>query len=374
MARSRSGGARSEPLPSPAPAEQPLPAPAEAVPAPAQPAPVVEQPPAPVEAAPPPVAPAQALSEPTAPAPEEAGPPPAPVPEPLEAAPEESAYTGVFDEPADELKELAPPDDLAQEQVVFVEPVSPNLRGRLATLDEEHRGVQAMMEAVLHAQLLESQQRSPAYIEVVTGMRRTEDGFDIVDSDAVASAAGRGPYFNTVMPELEQQPARPAGNPATHGRPFVSRFRDEQPPPFTQGFTDRLPDTTAAIEAELRRMLPAEVAVKLANRITLHGHTADEVVSAPNAFNPTAPWMLAVALERGPATAKIKGFHGIAANTLRGYGRGGLYTQAEWWRVLLERAEKEGMRDELQNEPMADSEQSLWDFYLDAYARHGAGR
>jgi hypothetical protein len=149
-----------------------------------------------------------------------------------------------------------------------------------------------------------------------------------------------------------------------------------QPPRFRREFRDRSPEVQRALDREFRRMLPADVHVRLANTIHLHGFEADEVVQAPNAFDPSAPWMLTVALERGPATAKIKGFHGIAAHILRGYGQGGLYTNEEW-RLLLERAEKEGIKEEMRREPIhrADGTTiSLWGAYLDTYARYGARR
>jgi hypothetical protein len=110
-------------------------------------------------------------------------------------------------------------------------------------------------------------------------------------------------------------------------------------PSFTPAFRARLPEATATLERELRRMMPASVALRLKERLWSGGHELagsyvplDRVVS--------------VALSEGPRVAKIKGLHEIAGHMLRrapstGNMLGSLYT-AEEWQLLVEKAKQVG--------------------------------
>jgi hypothetical protein len=62
-----------------------------------------------------------------------------------------------------------------------------------------------------------------------------------------------------------------------------------RPERYTKAYIQQLPAIRAELEREFRRMVPADVGVKLAHRITLpgYGYGADEVVQVPNAFNPS---------------------------------------------------------------------------------------
>ncbi|HEY1244360.1 MAG TPA: hypothetical protein VGF29_05960 [Hyphomicrobiaceae bacterium] len=107
---------------------------------------------------------------------------------------------------------------------------------------------------------------------------------------------------------------------------------------FTPAFRARLPEAAAAVESELRRMLPSDVALRLVPFIRVPGFNATVAAS----YDDTDPWqrIVSVALADGPRAAKIKGFHEVAAHALRGGTQSlyrNLYTPQEW-DILLARA------------------------------------
>jgi hypothetical protein len=135
--------------------------------------------------------------------------------------------------------------------------------------------------------------------------------------------------------------SRPAQGAASEtNRDFVA---DAQAIP-TEAFRERLDEANAALRRELERMLPAGVALKLADRVM---HRGEEYAGS---YNPL-PGIVSVALAYGPRFARVAGFHEVAAHALRAApGEDGLlhslYTREEW-RILLERAYKVGAQDAL---------------------------
>lgn len=151
----------------------------------------------------------------------------------------------------------------------------------------------------------------------------------------------------------------------------------EQPGPYSAIFASSFADFHQALETEFRRMVPAPVAIELVDKLVNQGLPSYEVVGGPHLpvrrgdFRGFG-WLLSVALEHGPKTTRIKGFHGIAAHILRGYGPEGLYTPKEW-RSLVDLAVKLGIKKELQSLEVAPS-LSMWDAYVTVYAQYGPAR
>jgi hypothetical protein len=95
---------------------------------------------------------------------------------------------------------------------------------------------------------------------------------------------------------------------------------------FRPAFRARMPEAVAAIEAELRKMLPRDVSLRLVERI--RSQFGEEIVAS------WQPWerIVSVALAEGTDVARIKGVHEAAGHVLRD-----LYTDAEW-KILLDKA------------------------------------
>jgi hypothetical protein len=127
----------------------------------------------------------------------------------------------------------------------------------------------------------------------------------------------------------------------------------------------------ARLTQEFQRMMPGDVEIRLTNRLRGHGVALDEYVMPPTPFDDK--WLLSVALAPGEAVAKVKGFHGIAAHILRGYGNTGLYSPGEW-RLLVDAAKSAGMQAELEGLKTSNGQESMWQAYNRAYERHGPTR
>jgi hypothetical protein len=130
-------------------------------------------------------------------------------------------------------------------------------------------------------------------------------------------------------------------------------------------------DLRTSLEQQFRAMLPGDVGVRLADHLRGFGLSADEIVNTPSFFNDR--WLLNVALSPGEDTAKVKGFHGIAAHILRGYGDTGLYSPQEWT-LLVNTAKSAGMQAELETARTSAGNESMWSAYTRAYAPHGPTR
>jgi hypothetical protein len=151
--------------------------------------------------------------------------------------------------------------------------------------------------------------------------------------------------------------------------PALASLRRDEPLRLTPRFRSRLPEVRARLESEFRRMLPPDVVTRLVNHpLFVDGRMADEVVSQSPWHDNL--WALSVSLQQGEDVARAKGMHGIAAHILRGYGKNGLYSPQEW-RLLLDRARKAGIEQELRRGLTADGSMSLWEAYNRAYARYG---
>jgi hypothetical protein len=191
-------------------------------------------------------------------------------------------------------------------------------------------------------------------------LRQVHPNLRRVDADA---------YFRDS--EAEERALRPRFALGDPGRldPEIRRLVERAQARIAPRFREQGPAVRDALRREFGRMLPTDVSVRLQSRISAHGLEAYETVEPPS---PWSPWTLRVALDPGPATAKVKGFHGIAGHILRDYGLGGLYTLTEW-RLLLDTARKAGIEQELRQEPirMGGVTRSMWGAYVEAYARFG---
>ena len=143
--------------------------------------------------------------------------------------------------------------------------------------------------------------------------------------------------------------------------------------PLREEFSRRIPEVYEAVRRELSRMLPGDAPVRLEDRLFHQGLALDEMVTSPQRSQSMGlglKWAMGLSMAIDPATMKQKGFHGLAAHILHAYGNGGLYTNDEW-RLLVERAEKTGAREDLERRRVPDGSMSLWEAYTKTYAQYG---
>ena len=141
-------------------------------------------------------------------------------------------------------------------------------------------------------------------------------------------------------------------------------------PAYTPAFRSALPQIGSAIEAELARMVPQDVATRVVDRLTDEtGIVADELVTNPRMSQRRGDgfrWMLQVAMSDAD-TMRAKGRHGVV-HILRELG---LWTDSEW-KILRERAEKVGIRKAMEDDILTINKEkkSLWQLYEEMYAKY----
>lgn len=149
---------------------------------------------------------------------------------------------------------------------------------------------------------------------------------------------------------------------------FAFRGRSEHQslsrPQFSEQFRAALPEFATRLQSELERMLPPDIAVKIADRVMVGG---DEAYGRYNVLNR----LVEVAYRYGEDTARTKGLHEVG-HALREYGRlphdisAGLFSDAEW-QVLVERANKVGIDAEI--DKVGNADVSGIERYRDAYTK-----
>jgi adenylate kinase family enzyme len=126
--------------------------------------------------------------------------------------------------------------------------------------------------------------------------------------------------------------------------------------PYADVFKQALPEFAPALEAQLRRMLPEDVAIRMADRL-FHASGAEMVGSVSPRRAHTDPWIINIALgDRTFAEALSTGAH-EAAHVLRGMG---LWSDPEW-KLLTDRAQKLGQGEKL------GGREGRREFYRDTY-------
>ncbi len=132
-------------------------------------------------------------------------------------------------------------------------------------------------------------------------------------------------WATRLSPELKERIRR-------EGLPMLSVDRRNS---FSPAYRARIPEAVAAVERELRRMLPEHVTLRLLPYVRAPGPNVP-IAGMYDSFSD----IVSVALANGPREAKVKGLHEIAAHALRG-GTASLYKSlytAEEWRLLVEKA------------------------------------
>jgi predicted ABC-type ATPase len=111
--------------------------------------------------------------------------------------------------------------------------------------------------------------------------------------------------------------------------------------PYTEAFKQALPEWAPRLEAELRKMLPKDVAVRMVDRLLLSGIPTEALTRPPQV--PGDKWLIEIALaDKGFMSALQQGAH-ETTHVLR---ERGLWSDKEW-QLLLQRAKKLGMEDRL---------------------------
>jgi hypothetical protein len=155
-------------------------------------------------------------------------------------------------------------------------------------------------------------------------LARHRRGAPVQDIVADLTGSGRGSEVAGMRtPETAGQSPGPSMRPGT---PRGSRGR-RRGSGFTPAFEASQSEAVAALERELKRMLPRDIALQLLPGIRRYG------VDIAGEFQ---KWegVVRVALSDGTDQARIKGVHEVAGHALRS-----LYTEAEW-KLLVETAKK----------------------------------